>query len=471
MKKRWITLVVAGLVMSATSVYGIDDTKSISRDKDWEVEELTAESVFNAISDDAQALNRLVKQLLKGSPKAFEGLGFSDMRIGEVQLGDTIKEGDVIGKKKGYFQDYVVGDDITYIVYEGPDSEKNDRLRLQGLVYPYANGQVVGIRLKGSELKTPRDVGISSYRGAVLYAYGPPQDIWRRLDEDELIFVYRTFTNEKNNGGRGEKYLLITMTESRVSQIDMLEKGILSTIGYPVPKERTFTPGRMIDEDFVLMGQELHKVFEPPKNLVWEVKGRLDEYPFIAYDGFLVAYDKRHAVQKVLLSKDSVTTPRGVGIGDSLFVLTQIYGTPDFIKRMGEESDEQVKGVQERKEVKKEAVKGEEEHKEKVKTKSGDVSEIEGVKTEDKASLPKSKEEELGASEGKEKPLVKEPEKPEVTKEEKDELPSLSELRKKAKKKTIYGYKHPKKENVYLLFNVLEEEGFISGVELSSTRE
>lgn len=333
----------------ATDKQGIRevDSESFPHEGNWQIEEKAADAFVESVNSAFQQLQRQLGHVLKDKEKLSTTLSPKDFSWGNTQIGKRAVPSSEVQWSRwedNLFRSYSQ-DGVKVKLYTGPTEENSDTLRRQGLPYHFKSEEIVAIEATSGKEKTPRDIGIGAYRGEVLYAYGAPQTVWYLPKKNETIFVY-TADKEAN---KDTSYLFFTLKDSQVSKVSILNHQIVSKYSMPAVTPNFFIAGPLQEADFKLMNQELHKVFHEPKNMEWTVKGILNDEPFVGYGAFIVVYDKRHVVTRVILNKDAVTTPRGVGIGDTKFVLLSTYGLPDYIEEAS--ADTTTDGKAEKKEI------------------------------------------------------------------------------------------------------------------------
>lgn len=254
----------------------------------------------------------------------------------------------------------------TVTVYDGlAGGADANVLRTSGLTYNYADATVTSIHIEDSLFQTPRHIGVGSTRSEVLFAYGSPQAMWQRSEDGAVLLVYAEDMNRFHNNqshwqtahNRGEekkkmakkefspsvenvansrvitdptstyRYLVFTVAKGKVVAVDAVDGQVWPHM-MGAAKLRYFVPNQLTADDFVLGGYTLNEPFLGAQDDRWEKKGRLYGDDFVSYKNWLVSYDARHMISRVLISSSGGATRRGISIGDTKYLLLYLYGMP-----------------------------------------------------------------------------------------------------------------------------------------------
>lgn len=254
----------------------------------------------------------------------------------------------------------------TMTVYDGlAGGVDTNVLRTSGLTYNYADATVTSIHIEDSLFQTPRHIGVGSTRSEVLFAYGSPQAMWQRSEDGAVLLVYAEdmarFRNdqshwqtahnrveEKKEMAKKEfspsaenvansrmitdpaptyRYLVFTVAKGKVVAVDAVDGQVWPHM-MGATKLRYFVPNQLTADDFVLGGYTLNQPFLGAQDDRWEKKGRLYGDDFVSYKNWLVSYDARHMISRVLISSSGGATRRGISIGDTKYLLLYLYGMP-----------------------------------------------------------------------------------------------------------------------------------------------
>lgn len=254
----------------------------------------------------------------------------------------------------------------TVTVYDGlAGGADANVLRTSGLTYNYADATVTSIHIEDSLFQTPRHIGVGSTRSEVLFAYGSPQAMWQRSEDGAVLLVYAEdmarFRNnrphwqtahnrveEKKEMAKKEfspsaenvansrvitnpaptyRYLVFTVAKGKVVSVDAVDGQVWPHM-MGATKLRYFVPNQLTADDFVLGGYTLNEPFLGAQDDRWEKKGRLYGDDFVSYKNWLVSYDARHMISRVLISSSGGATRRGISIGDTKYLLLYLYGMP-----------------------------------------------------------------------------------------------------------------------------------------------
>lgn len=254
----------------------------------------------------------------------------------------------------------------TVTVYDGlAGGADANVLRTSGLTYNYADATVTSIHIEDSLFQTPRHIGVGSTRSEVLFAYGSPQAMWQRSEDGAVLLVYAEdmarFRNDQSHWQTahnrvGEKkemakkefspsaenvansrvitdpaptyrYLVFTVAKGKVVAVDAVDGQVWPHM-MGATKLRYFVPNQLTADDFVLGGYTLNEPFLGAQDDRWEKKGRLYGDDFVSYKNWLVSYDARHMISRVLISSSGGATRRGISIGDTKYLLLYLYGMP-----------------------------------------------------------------------------------------------------------------------------------------------
>lgn len=254
----------------------------------------------------------------------------------------------------------------TVTVYDGlAGGADANVLRTSGLTYNYADATVTSIHIEDSLFQTPRHIGVGSTRSEVLFAYGSPQAMWQRSEDGAVLLVYAEdmarFLNdqshwqtahnrveEKKEMAKKEfspsaenvansrvitdpaptyRYLVFTVAKGKVVAVDAVDGQVWPHM-MGATKLRYFVPNQLTADDFVLGGYTLNEPFLGAQDDRWEKKGRLYGDDFVSYKNWLVSYDARHMISRVLISSSGGATRRGISIGDTKYLLLYLYGMP-----------------------------------------------------------------------------------------------------------------------------------------------
>lgn len=254
----------------------------------------------------------------------------------------------------------------TVTVYDGlAGGADANVLRTSGLTYNYADATVTSVHIEDSLFQTPRHIGVGSTRSEVLFAYGSPQAMWQRSEDGAVLLVYAEdmarFRNdqshwqtahnrveEKKEMAKKEfspsaenvansrvitdpaptyRYLVFTVAKGKVVAVDAVDGQVWPHM-MGATKLRYFVPNQLTADDFVLGGYTLNEPFLGAQDDRWEKKGRLYGDDFVSYKNWLVSYDARHMISRVLISSSGGATRRGISIGDTKYLLLYLYGMP-----------------------------------------------------------------------------------------------------------------------------------------------
>lgn len=254
----------------------------------------------------------------------------------------------------------------TVTVYDGlAGGADANVLRTSGLTYNYADATVTSIHIEDSLFQMPRHIGVGSTRSEVLFAYGSPQAMWQRSEDGAVLLVYAEdmarFRNDRSHWqtahNRGEekkkmakkefspsvenvansrvitdststyRYLVFTVAKGKVVAVDAVDGQVWPHM-MGTAKLRYFMPNQLTADDFVLGGYTLNEPFLGAQDDRWEKKGRLYGDDFVSYKNWLVSYDARHMISRVLISSSGGATRRGISIGDTKYLLLYLYGMP-----------------------------------------------------------------------------------------------------------------------------------------------
>lgn len=254
----------------------------------------------------------------------------------------------------------------TVTVYDGlAGGADANVLRTSGLTYNYADATVTSIHIEDSLFQTPRHIGVGSTRSEVLFAYGSPQAMWQRSEDGAVLLVYAEdmarFRNDRSHWqtahNRGEekkemakkefspsvenvansrvitdptptyRYLVFTVAKGKVVAVDAVDGQVWPHM-MGATKLRYFVPNQLTADDFVLGGYTLNEPFLGAQDDRWEKKGRLYGDDFVSYKNWIVSYDARHMISRVLISSSGGATRRGISIGDTKYLLLYLYGMP-----------------------------------------------------------------------------------------------------------------------------------------------
>lgn len=254
----------------------------------------------------------------------------------------------------------------TVTVYDGlAGGADANVLRTSGLTYNYADATVTSIHIEDALFQTPRHIGVGSTRSEVLFAYGSPQAMWQRSEDGAVLLVYAEdmarFRNdrshwqtahnrveEKKEMAKKEfspsaenvansrvitdpaptyRYLVFTVAKGKVVAVDAVDGQVWPHM-MGATKLRYFVPNQLTADDFVLGGYTLNEPFLGAQDDRWEKKGRLYGDDFVSYKNWLVSYDARHMISRVLISSSGGATRRGISIGDTKYLLLYLYGMP-----------------------------------------------------------------------------------------------------------------------------------------------
>lgn len=254
----------------------------------------------------------------------------------------------------------------TVTVYDGlAGGADANVLRTSGLTYNYADATVTSIHIEDSLFQTPRHIGVGRTRSEVLFAYGSPQAMWQRSEDGAVLLVYAEdmarFRNDQSHWQTahnrvGEKkemakkefspsaenvansrvitdlaptyrYLVFTVAKGKVVAVDAVDGQVWPHM-MGATKLRYFVPNQLTADDFVLGGYTLNEPFLGAQDDRWEKKGRLYGDDFVSYKNWLVSYDARHMISRVLISSSGGATRRGISIGDTKYLLLYLYGMP-----------------------------------------------------------------------------------------------------------------------------------------------
>lgn len=301
---------------------------------------------------------------------SLEGLKTTDFVVGPFQLGKPINEtaisddmmtfykslgGGTSGLVQGMFTTYS-GEHGSYAVYSGPQQGTERQLRSEGLDYDLPVGAVTNIHIVDGEFKTERDISIGKSRGAVLFAYGSPQAIWRDTTKKAMVFVYAVENEKKENykkdfattmANLGNKtvlserlvesdtsvgYIIFTLIDNKVKAIDVMHGQVRAKLPLPSTELNHFKANELSPRDFVLMGYEVNKPFVTNQDDSWQQRGLIYGEEFLSYDDILIGYDKDQLIARAMITKSTAVTRRGISIGDSKYLLLYLYGVPTKIE-------------------------------------------------------------------------------------------------------------------------------------------
>lgn len=227
--------------------------------------------------------------------------------------------------EKGYFKTFN-GTDGFYTVYNGPLEGVDDMLRMQGLRYKYKAPVVTDIHVMQGDYETSRHISIGSSRGDVLFAYGNPTKVWRSPIKNNIILLYDSRIEGQTY------YQVFTLEKNKVTQIDFFDEQAMRRFRLPTYAEgEHLKPGVLTDADFSMMGYAINDTFKYSADDSWKATGTLYNDAFISYDSFLVSYDSKKLVSRVLLNNQNGITRRGISIGDTKYLMLYLYGEPTFI--------------------------------------------------------------------------------------------------------------------------------------------
>lgn len=254
----------------------------------------------------------------------------------------------------------------TVTVYDGlAGGADANVLRTSGLTYNYADATVTSIHIEDSLFQTPRHIGVGSTRSEVLFAYGSPQAMWQRSEDGAVLLVYAEdmarFRNDQSHWQTAHnrveekkemtkkefspsaenvansrvitdpaptyRYLVFTVAKGKVVAVDAVDGQVWPHM-MGATKLRYFMPNQLTADDFVLGGYTLNEPFLGAQDDRWEKKGRLYGDDFVSYKNWLVSYDARHMISRVLISSSGGATRRGISIGDTKYLLLYLYGMP-----------------------------------------------------------------------------------------------------------------------------------------------
>ena len=187
---------------------------------------------------------------------------------------------------------------------------------------------VTRVDISSEDYKTSRDIGIGNTRGEILYMYGVPKSIFRLPERDGLLFVY---TDEA-----GERSLSFFIEKGKA--VRMVSTDARSNPGrFREMSEARLHPGVLADADFSLAGYRINDEFNGAPDDGWVTRGEIYGSDFIGYPNYLVSYDKRNLIDRVLLAGTSAVTRRGLTIGDTKYLMLYLYGEPSTAESGGEE--------------------------------------------------------------------------------------------------------------------------------------
>lgn len=193
---------------------------------------------------------------------------------------------------------------------------------------------------------TNRGIHVGSERGEMLFVYGVPQAMWQNNDNGSLLFLYSTYTPQElaeaqrlyNNTKIGQKlskkdngFLVFTIYRNKIVTINMIDAQVWSRFMVPDVSLHAYIPGILTADDFKLCGYRLDKTFTGNPNQSWTEKGKFDGFDFIGYNNVVIGYDDSHQIRRVMLTRSTAVTPRGVTMGDSKYLLLYLYGEPTRI--------------------------------------------------------------------------------------------------------------------------------------------
>lgn len=397
--KKWLTvLLTACLVIGGTALVGaVNIDKSQPKNDSWKLEKLAIQAFmkqFHSSHHDVD-VKKLKSKKNGNGPIDLQSIGKNitaeellplegdDFQYGQYVLGDiyngpnqidqaaankkneSISETSILSiSKNDQFTSYhSQAADIT--VYTGPDQARliNQQLRGQGAVYFYPFNSISDIHIKTSNYKTVRDIHVGSSRGEVLFSYGIPNALWRDDTHKNIIFLYEgtslplekqgnlqslSNNNSKDNiTGQNVKsqsleaktnkkrYLVFTFEEDTVKGIDMIDGQVWPRLGLPNVSMHHFKPGQLEADDFVLRGLSINEIFKGDGDSSWTAQGTLNGNQFIGYSDYGVSFDKANKISCLVLNGNSSTTRRGIGIGDTKYLLLYTYGMPTHIEQHG----------------------------------------------------------------------------------------------------------------------------------------
>lgn len=193
---------------------------------------------------------------------------------------------------------------------------------------------------------TNRGIHVGSERGEMLFVYGAPQAMWQNNDNGSLLFLYSTYTPQElaeaqrlyNDTKIGQKlskkdngFLVFTIYRNKIVTINMIDAQVWSRFMVPDVSLHAYIPGILTADDFKLCGYRLGKTFTGNPNQSWTEKGKFDGFDFIGYNNVVIGYDDSHQIRRVMLTRSTAVTPRGVTMGDSKYLLLYLYGEPTRI--------------------------------------------------------------------------------------------------------------------------------------------
>ncbi|WP_298704385.1 hypothetical protein [uncultured Veillonella sp.] len=299
-----------------------------------------------------------------------DALKTTDFVVGPFQLSKPINEaalsddmmalykalgGSTEGRSKSVFTTYS-GEAGSYTVYTGPLQVKERILRNEGLAYDLPNGAVTNIHITGGDFETDRNVAIGASRGTVLFAYGAPQAIWRDTKKNSVSLVYAKAVEKKENSKQdfastvanlGNKtvlnerltetdtssgYIIFTLVDNKVTAIDFMEGQVRAKLSLPSTEYNHFKANQLSSRDFVLMGYEVNVPFVTNPDDSWQQRGLIYGSDFLSYDDVLIGYDQSQLISRVMITKSTAVTRRGISIGDSKYLLLYLYGMPSTIE-------------------------------------------------------------------------------------------------------------------------------------------
>lgn len=220
---------------------------------------------------------------------------------------------------------------------------------------------IVHIHAEDEGRQWGRDIKIGSTRRELLFSFGVPQAMWRDNQDGSMLWLYRipkegeklfgekkendhfaknTYTSSSAEPAKDDVlYGVVTLRKGKVAALDLFDGPVWPYLQIPEQTLHTFEAGKLVDEDFRVMGYGLHEPFKTDPNRGWTEKGRLYGDNYIGYKDVAVAADAKGMVSRVLIHSNYGVTRRGISLGDSKYLLLFAYGMPDF-----EEDGDSVQG-------------------------------------------------------------------------------------------------------------------------------
>ncbi|SUP44495.1 Uncharacterised protein [Veillonella criceti] len=285
-------------------------------------------------------------------------LGMTEPALTSESLRSSLS-GDQVGQTTGDFTTYT-GEAGSYTVYSGPtfsNLDSNKILRKEGLTYAYQPRAITNIHITSADIETERGIFVGKSRGAVLFAYGAPQAMWRDLKKGTVSLIYffdsrkifvknkQEFTSAVANDNKVStavlnpetdraiaQYLVFTLKDNKVNTIDMIDGQVWTHLRLPAITPQYYKANQLADDDFMLMGYRVNRPFVTNQDEQWQQRGFLYGDEFIAYDDILIGYDKHQTVARAMITKSTALTRRGISIGDSKYLLLYLYGMPSEIE-------------------------------------------------------------------------------------------------------------------------------------------